>query len=1013
MAWTSRTVGAFALSAALAAGMTVALWPPRSTVSKQAVVEQVLAQTPARADVQHWTRAVDRAHTLASIHAEGPVLELGIDKHPTFEVVSNESGNRFTINLYDTIVTASQAIVVTDPDSLLRHARPSLHAVTPQFVSRIECELASPAECAVRETDSGMEIRFVAVGDGDPSPTLAEHTVATYRTSVNRLALVTARYDEAVQRMRDRLDAEREAVASAVGDHEGPVVMAAFNSVERQILDEWAPIHASLNTAIDSHRSRLRAIDGETDLTAIRAGLRDAGMQVRQAHRQWSLYSESASAAIQIALNDLHNPSSSADDSMVLAALDSQISKIRQDTGLASRTPVASLAEATDHTIDEAVLRTAEASKGVAAEIAGAVTMAFARAQSNLYEASEVYLAQVAEDSNTIRLTNADVLAFASRHGADSVISSSRRDIQALPDADFTLPASRPVFAAQAEGEAAAGQGGAAQPAAGAAQPAEAAPPARPLTDAQERGIAMGAVTGWNDPELQARLEQLVDLEFQGMELTNAVAILAKKAGVNVVAGTAVTGTVTANLENVPLRRALEILLQLNGYGMVMEGNILRIVPLEEAIATTRVTEIVYLDKANAADVARTLEQTLAGGISNELISVSPNENTNLVLIAGPPKRVEELVALAEQLDIAEPVLPTFTEAIPLNYSEPGEVLPVIQSLLTPDIGQAEGDERSRHIIVSDVPAVIEKVREVVKSIDTKVKQVAIHAMLVDVVLRDSSQIGTNWLFEIFPDLNRRGQIIGDFTGATAAGTLGNVGSGDLDAGVFSFGLLNEDYSLSATIAAEAAASNAEILANPFIIATENKPAEINIVQEFPFQEFTQGLEGPPVATTEFKEIGIQLQVTPRVTHEDDVIVDLFAKQSSVSGITDTGVPIEDSREARTTLTAADGQSIFIGGLRRVDDQINTTKIPVLGDIPVLNFMFKNTDAQRVNTELMIFLTVHVVRDNLPDLTPAEQAAYDELGQQPYKPNAQKMMFDEIVNPGDLRDPIWKWRRTK
>jgi type II secretory pathway component GspD/PulD (secretin) len=117
------------------------------------------------------------------------------------------------------------------------------------------------------------------------------------------------------------------------------------------------------------------------------------------------------------------------------------------------------------------------------------------------------------------------------------------------------------------------------------------------------------------------------------------------------------------------------------------------------------------------------------------------------------------------------------------------------------------------------------------------------------------------------------------------------------------------------------------------------------------------------VATTEFKPIGVTLDVSPRVTHLNDIIANISAKQSSVSGLTDTGVPIEDKREAETTLTVKDGQTIFIGGLRNHADRLEVSKVPVLGDVPVINFLFRNTRSEKTNTELMVFLTCHVLGD--------------------------------------------------
>jgi type II secretory pathway component GspD/PulD (secretin) len=273
-------------------------------------------------------------------------------------------------------------------------------------------------------------------------------------------------------------------------------------------------------------------------------------------------------------------------------------------------------------------------------------------------------------------------------------------------------------------------------------------------------------------------------------------------------------------------------------------------------------------------------------------------------------------------------------------------------------------------------------------------------------VLRDASQTGVNWLLDLVRERdrstgnaidilnsreNKRGNIIGSLQDLNAGASLGNVGADALDAGVLTYGVLTDSLDFRGAIAAEVQSRNAEILANPVVVTVENKKADISIVQDFPYQEITQSTQGPPVSSTAFKEIGIQLSVTPRVTHEKDIIVALETKQSSISGLTEDGIPIEDKRTAQTTLRSNDGKTIFIGGLRNIFDRNNVSKIPVLGDVPVINFMFRNTDIEKIHTELLIFLTIQDV---------------------PRVPDSQRAMFRQIVRPGEMRDPAWKWRRT-
>ncbi|MFA6244376.1 MAG: secretin N-terminal domain-containing protein, partial [Candidatus Hydrogenedentales bacterium] len=508
-------------------------------------------------------------------------------------------------------------------------------------------------------------------------------------------------------------------------------------------------------------------------------------------------------------------------------------------------------------------------------------------------------------------------------------------------------------------------------------------------------------------------MDQLVNIDFREMDLSQVVSLLAKKAGVNVIAGTDVVGTVTADMKNIPLRKAMDMVLRMNGLGIVEEEGIYRIVTYDEAVAARRATRMVALKNAQAEDVKTTLDGVLVGSPDATAMAVSANSATNVIIISGPREKVEEYVKLANELDIKEPTLPTVTEAVKLNYLEPKAAKPIAESMITKDLGKIEIDEIGRHLVITDIPVVVEQIREMLTSVDIPVKQVAIDAMIVDVVLRDASQTGVNWLLEALRRHSTNGDLVSDVSQLDFESTLGNIGTEALDAGVLTLGILSSEARLTSSIAAEVQSRNAEILANPSVVTVENKPATISIVQEFPYQEITQGLTGPPVASTEFKPIGVTLEVTPRVTHDNSTIVNVQAKQSSVSGLTESGVPIEDKREAETTLRAQDGRTIFIGGLRNVTDRLSVSKVPVLGDIPVLNLAFRSRDLEKINTELMIFLTCRVMGEELPELTPNHQENFNKIGLVPEVPDSQRAMFRDIAKPQEMRDPAWKWRRSK
>ncbi|MBI3118503.1 MAG: hypothetical protein HYZ00_07440, partial [Candidatus Hydrogenedentes bacterium] len=429
-------------------------------------------------------------------------------------------------------------------------------------------------------------------------------------------------------------------------------------------------------------------------------------------------------------------------------------------------------------------------------------------------------------------------------------------------------------------------------------------------------------------------LSQEVNIDFREMDLVNVVAILANKAGINIIAGTDLQGTVTANLQGVTLRQAIETVLRTNGLGIIEEEGIYRIVPYEEAVEAQRQTTMIHLENAKATEVQRVLLDIIKGSPDQRVINVSANETANILVISGPETRIQELVQVARDLDVAEPVLPTVTEPIKLNYAQPDDVATILQDMLTPEIGTVSSDERGRFIIIKDVPVVVEQARMLINQIDMPVKQVLIDTMVVDVALDDSADTGVNWLLQAVQHQSRRNAAIGP--NAPNTGNLQDLGLGtnmpfsQNPASALSFGLLTGDIDWSGVISAEIRNQNGRLVSNPVVVAVENTPAKISISQEIPYVELRQTSGGGSQTTTEFKEVGTILMVTPSVTHDDHIIVKVAGKESSTAGEFN-GIPIEDKRELETNLRMANGQTIFIGGLRKNDNNTTVRKVPILG----------------------------------------------------------------------------------
>lgn len=197
--------------------------------------------------------------------------------------------------------------------------------------------------------------------------------------------------------------------------------------------------------------------------------------------------------------------------------------------------------------------------------------------------------------------------------------------------------------------------------------------------------------------------------------------------------------------------------------------------------------------------------------------------------------------------------------------------------------------------------------------------------------------------------------------------------------GLLRYGIINDHINIDFALHATQEDIRAKLLANPRIMVLDNEQAEIKIIEEIPYQELTESSAGGSIGTTAFREVGVELRVTPHLTREGLIRMVLNPKFSVRTGDVQivgsaTGVspqPIIATREQVTTALVRDGQTVVIGGLKKQDVTQQINKVPLLGDIPLLGELFKFQGESTVNSELVIFITPKLVIE--PVLTEEEQ----------------------------------------
>ena len=381
------------------------------------------------------------------------------------------------------------------------------------------------------------------------------------------------------------------------------------------------------------------------------------------------------------------------------------------------------------------------------------------------------------------------------------------------------------------------------------------------------------------------------------------------------------------DFQDVEVRTALQLIADLAGFNLVVGDQVngrvtLRLVdmPWQEALDLLLATRgLAKLDVGSALLVAPTQE-------------IAPFERAGL-------ERRREL----------ESLVPKQTEFIPVHYADAATLAGFGAGDGAPDALSARGvvrvDARTNSLIVSDTPANLAAFKRMIKRLDVPVRQVWIEAQIVTANTNASQELGVSWRTGSGTDEDQP--------------TGGNVGIGDL--ATLSYGILGSDYRLDVELSALALSGEAEIVARPKVVTADQRTAVIESGVEIPYQQESRS-GGTSIA---FKEAVLQLQVTPRITPEDDIVMELDIKQDTVGSIYE-GVPSINTTRIETRVRVADGETLVLGGIFQTDRHRVASRTPVLADLPLFGRLFRRTLERDDRQELFIFITPRSVDAGAP-----------------------------------------------
>jgi type II secretory pathway component GspD/PulD (secretin) len=348
-------------------------------------------------------------------------------------------------------------------------------------------------------------------------------------------------------------------------------------------------------------------------------------------------------------------------------------------------------------------------------------------------------------------------------------------------------------------------------------------------------------------------------------------------------------------------------------------------------------------------------------GKENPFEVVTPKKNLIQRLRPSSRQPQPEEVFIEEVPDL-------FIETVMLRFLQASSLQPVVSSLSS-RYGKISIDPGTNSIIIADTPETIERMIAQIRRADRTPQQVMIEVVMVDVQLQDDTEIGVNWAH-----VTGRGNSE-NYTQSLAA-TLATSSGMD-------FSFLHDG--IDVTIHALQEVRDIEILASPKIMVLSGEEATIQTIEEIPYIELSDSTEGAAqLTTTEFKEVGVLLTVSVLVTDEQKIKLTVSPEQSVDTGRfgqSNSDVPIIDIRRATTTLLMDDGQVVVIGGLRRRDLKNSIDKIPLLGDLPLIGFLFSNDKIEINHTELVVFISPHIYKGE--PLTEREMNQFNELKNSP------------------------------
>jgi type IV pilus secretin PilQ/predicted competence protein len=462
-----------------------------------------------------------------------------------------------------------------------------------------------------------------------------------------------------------------------------------------------------------------------------------------------------------------------------------------------------------------------------------------------------------------------------------------------------------------------------------------------PLSDDNKGGVKL------SDSELAALAKsgdsvysgRLISLDLQEADIDSALRIIAEVSNLNIVAGDGVSGKVTLKLVDVPWDQALDVILKSHGLDKVLEGNVLRVAPVDK-----------LKSERESFKQARVAEEDLE---------------------------------------------PLSVQYIRVSYAKASEIRGLVETILT-ERGSVAFDERSNQLVVKDTRKGLQNVVELIKKVDLRTPQVLLETQIIEANRNISRQLGAELGFQYI-----QSPATGNGTGLNFPSAIAIGGSADPansssitgsafpvpstaslgSAVTMLFDSADGTKSLALRLSQLEQEGQVRIISKPAVATTNNKAAEIKSVEKYRVKLPNGGLSiasgsgasssGSGDVATQTIEAGIILNVTPQASPDYYILLDIRAKSSSFGAKSVDGIPNEIERSASSSVLVSSGQTFALGGIYKINEQDRVSGVPFFKDIPIIGTLFRNTVTESSDEELLFFITPRIVEGSFEN--PAEK----------------------------------------